>query len=102
MATWAGRQCGSRFATYAGIGGYRRQRTRQIVHGRSVAQPCGTRAAWTAGLVRRESRRDAAAGRGQMRTYALAVDATSRDCLTGAREMRATPMAMNTADPISS
>ena len=37
-----------------------------------------------------------------MRTYALAVDATSRDCLTGAREMRATPMAMNTADPISS
>jgi hypothetical protein len=39
---------------------------------------------------------------GQMRTYALAVDATSRDCLTGAREMKATPMAMNTADPISS
>jgi hypothetical protein len=68
----------------------------------SVPQHCGAKAALTAGRAQRESRRDAAAGRGQMRTYALAVDATSRDCLTGAREMRATPMAMNTADPISS
>jgi hypothetical protein len=65
MAAWAGRQRGSRFATYAGIGGFPKPRTRQIAHGRSVAQPCGTRAALTAGRGKRESRRDAAVRRGQ-------------------------------------
>src|ERR1700757_2892128 len=75
------------------------------------AEPCPSEECrsmlWNKGGVhgrRREARIKAgvAASRGQMRTYAVAVDAPSRACLTGAREMRATPMAMNTADPISS
>ena len=61
MAAWRGKRCGSLFATFAGIGGYQKRRTRQTVHRKSAARPCGTKAGLTVERGRRESRLDAAA-----------------------------------------
>ena len=68
MSAWAGRQCGSQFATSAGTSGYRKVGTRPIAPQRNAAQCCGTRAASTVERGQRESRRDAAAGRRQAKT----------------------------------
>ena len=65
---WAGRECGSPCATYAGTGGYPKRRTHQIALAKSAAQRSGTKAALTAGFGRRESRWGAAAGRRQAKT----------------------------------
>jgi len=101
MDAWAGRQCVSRNATFADIGGYPKRRTRRTVRQSSVAQRCGTKAGLTAGRGKLGSRLGVAAGR-EVRNYALAVDATSRGCLAGASATKAMPIMMNTADPISS
>jgi len=101
MGVWVGRQCGSPNAMYAGIVGYPKLRTRQIAPRKRVVQPCGTRVALMGGQEQQGSRLGAAAGR-EVRNYALAVDATSRGCPVGASAIRATPIAINTADPISS
>jgi hypothetical protein len=68
MPAWDGRQYGSRFATSAGIAGYRRRRTQPIVLRRSVGQLCGIREAWTAGRGQRGSRLGAAASQGVAKT----------------------------------
>jgi hypothetical protein len=56
MAAWAGGQCELQYATFAGIGGYLRLRTRQIAPRKPAARPCGTKAGLTAGHGKRESR----------------------------------------------
>lgn len=63
MATWHGKRCGSLNATFAGIGGYPKRRTRQIAPARSAARRCGTRAVLTAGREKHESRQVGAADR---------------------------------------
>jgi hypothetical protein len=67
MEAWHGRLCGSPCATFAGTGGYPKRRTHQIALAKSAAQPCGTRAALTAGRGKHGSRLDAATGRERVR-----------------------------------
>jgi hypothetical protein len=45
------------------LNGYPKLRTHQIALAKSAAQPCGTKAAWTAGREQRGSRRGAAGRR---------------------------------------
>lgn len=82
MATWAGRRCGSPFATSAGTGGYRRPRTRRIARQRCAVQPCGIRVVLTAGRGRRGSRRGAAASprRGRTRNDYCSGEFLSTHC----------------------
>ena len=55
------------FSRYSSVS-YPKLRIREIAPRRNVAQCCGTREALTAGRGKRESRRDAAAGRGRIKT----------------------------------
>ncbi len=64
---WAGRECGSPCATFVDIGGYQRPRTRRTARRRSAAQPCGTRAVWTAEHGKQESKRGVAVRRRRRR-----------------------------------
>src|ERR1017187_4476190 len=105
MDAWAGRQCGSRNATFADIGGYPKRRTRRTVRQSSVARRCGTRVALTAGHVKHGSRLGAAARRRRRGTddfYTTAADTCSTVFLPGAKAIKATPITTSTAEPMSS